>query len=109
LTARDVERIAITTRHDQKEFSYAVEGRSPYERRMKMILGKCVFLKGPKCSIYRIRPIICRFYPFSLTPSVGGGLRIAFDPACSGIGKGVARDEKFFRSLVRLASRELSE
>jgi Fe-S-cluster containining protein len=109
LTTRDVERIAEATQHDQREFSYAVEGHSPYERRMKMILGKCVFLKGRKCSIYRIRPIICRFYPFSLAPSVGRGLRIAFDPACSGIGKGITRDEKFFTSLVRLASRELSK
>ena len=109
LTGRDVERIAMATRHDQEQFSYAVDGHSPYERRMRMVRGSCLFLEGCKCSIYRIRPLICRFYPFSLTPSMDGGFRIKFDPACSGIGRGLARDERFFSSLARLARRELSQ
>jgi Fe-S-cluster containining protein len=109
LTGRDVERIAVATQLGQKEFSYALDGHSPYERRMRMIRGSCVFLKGSECSIYRIRPLICRFYPFSLTPSAEGEFHIGFDPACSGIGKGVARDERFFTGLVTLARRELSQ
>jgi len=108
LTRRDVERIATATQHGQKEFSYALEGHFPYERRMRMIRGRCVFLKGSECSVYRIRPLICRFYPFSLIPFAEREFRITFDPACSGIGKGIARDERFFAGLVGLARRELS-
>lgn len=32
---------------------------------MKMDNGKCFFLKDDKCSIYDIRPQVCRDFPFS--------------------------------------------
>jgi len=32
---------------------------------LKEVNGKCIFLKGNKCSIYKVRPIICRLRPFS--------------------------------------------
>lgn len=28
--------------------------------------GRCLFLKGQRCSVYRVRPWICRTYPFML-------------------------------------------
>jgi len=95
------------TGHDQSKFSIAVINSTPYERRMKMTGGRCVFLEGLKCSIYQARPLICRFYPFSLGPSERGGFSIAFDPTCSGIGKGTERSRKFFMSLAGHARREL--
>jgi len=109
LTKRDVRRIVEVTGYSQSEFSTAVTNSMPYERRMKMIGGRCVFLEGLECSIYRARPLICRFYPFSLGPSERGGFTVAFDPACSGIGKGTERSRKFFMSLAGHAKRELLE
>ena len=33
---------------------------------MKKPEGECFFLKDNKCTIYELRPLICRFYPFEL-------------------------------------------
>jgi len=70
--------------------------------------GRCTFLRGSRCSIYKARPLICRFYPFFLDRSKEGELKIGYDPACSGVGKGKVRGEKFFEGLAKLAKRELS-
>jgi len=75
---------------------------------MRKRKGRCFFLSGSRCSIYRVRPLICKFYPFSLNLREKRELRIEFDATCSGIGKGKIRNEKFFEGLVGLAKRELS-
>jgi len=36
---------------------------------LKGIKGKCVFLKGNRCSIYPVRPLICRLRPYSIQRS----------------------------------------
>lgn len=107
LTAKDTERIEHVTKQKATQFSIASRGCTPYERRMRKIGGRCMFLRGSRCSIYKARPLICRFYPFYLHRSEDGAFQIGFDPACSGIGKGKLLGEEFFLSLVRLARREL--
>ncbi|AEH07539.1 YkgJ family cysteine cluster protein [Methanothermococcus okinawensis] len=32
---------------------------------LKEVKGKCIFLKDNKCSIYKVRPLICRLRPYS--------------------------------------------
>ncbi len=32
---------------------------------LKEVKGKCIFLKNNKCSIYKVRPLICRIRPYS--------------------------------------------
>lgn len=108
LTPWDTKRIVRTTKRQADDFSVLARGHVPYERSMRKIRGRCVFLRGPACSIYRARPLICRFYPFSLDMSESGRVRIGYDPACSGIGSGETRHERFYRGLVRLARRELA-
>ena len=108
LTANDTERIVIATKRRPKEFSVALRGRFPYQRRMRKQEGACVFLKGSKCSVYEVRPLICRFYPFFLHRAEHAELKIGFDPLCSGIGKGKFRGELFFHALLRLAKSELT-
>jgi Fe-S-cluster containining protein len=76
---------------------------------MRKVDGRCFFLHRSKCSIYKARPLICRFYPFSLDSTKDGEMKIEFDPLCSGIGKGKVRNESFFQGLVRLARTELSK
>ena len=107
LTANDIIRVACATRLQPHQFSIGLRGSFPYERRMKKIGGRCVFLQGTRCSIYSERPLICRFYPFYLRRSADGRLHIGFDSACSGIGRGKVRDADFFHSLVKLARKEL--
>ena len=108
LTSSDVNRIARATKLRAEEFSETSLSHQPYERKMKKLRGSCMFLRNSRCSIYQARPLICRFYPFSLCPSEDGGLEVRFDSACSGIGKGSIRSRRFFHNLVRLAKRELS-
>ena len=108
LTSTDLARITNATRLAPKEFSASSRALAPYERMMKKRNGRCIFLRGSKCSIYRSRPLICRFYPFCIGPSGAKGFEVGFDLRCSGIGKGQRRGEKFFRGLVRLAKTELN-
>lgn len=108
LTRKDAERIGNATKLDPRRFSVALHGTFPYERAMRKIDGRCFFLRGSKCSVYKARPLICRFYPFSLDSTQDGEMKINFDPLCSGIGKGKVRDERFFEGLVRFAKTELS-
>jgi len=55
------EDIAHIEKHgfDKDSFSVISEGI----RTLKNIDGKCVFLKGDRCSIYSIRPEGCKLYP----------------------------------------------
>lgn len=108
LTPGDAERISRLTKLSVEEFSAPSHAPAPYERKMKKVEGSCMFLQGSRCSIYRARPLICRFYPFSLHPSEYGGLQIKYDTACSGIGKGPIRNSRFFRDLVGLAQKKLT-
>lgn len=107
LTGHDTERIARTTGRATREFSTALRSHFPYERKMKKVRGRCIFLNGSTCSIYKARPLICRFYPFFLRRSGKRALEIGFDPACSGIGSGTVPGEEFYQRLTRLAKREL--
>lgn len=107
LVRSDITRITGATRLGEEEFSTSSCGPAPYVRMMKKLKGACIFLQGSRCSVYQARPLICRFYPFSLRPSGDGRLEIGFDSACSGVGKGPTRNEKFFQSLVKLAEKEL--
>jgi len=108
LAPKDIKRITSATKLAAQEYSLPSRGTAPYDRRMKKRNGTCIFLQGSRCSIYKARPLICRFYPFSLHPSGDKMLEVGFDSSCSGIGKGPNRGEKFFHNLVALAKKELS-
>jgi Fe-S-cluster containining protein len=108
LTSTDIARITNATKLRPSEFSVSSRASAPYERMMKKRNGSCIFLHSSKCSIYRSRPLICRFYPFCIRPSGAKAFEVGFDLKCSGIGTGGRRPEKFFRSLVRLAKTELN-
>ena len=107
LAQSDIKRITDSTKLTAKEFSVSSRGSFPYVRKMRKLGGRCVFLEASRCSIYRARPLICRFYPFSLQPARDNTFEIGFDLSCSGMGKGPYRSERFFRDLVELANKEL--
>ena len=107
LAQSDIKRITDSTKLAAKEFSVSSRGSFPYVRKMRKLGGRCVFLEDSRCSIYRARPLICRFYPFSLHPTSNNTFEIGFDLSCSGMEKGPYRDDRFFRDLVALANKEL--
>jgi Fe-S-cluster containining protein len=107
LAPNDIKRIAYVTKLAAKEFSVSSRGPIPYSRKMRKRRGRCIFLQESRCSIYGARPLICRFYPFSLRPAGHNAFEIGFDPSCSGMGKGPHRGARFFHNLLRLAKREL--
>jgi Fe-S-cluster containining protein len=107
LAQSDIKRITDSKKLADKEFSVSSRGSFPYIRKMRRLDGRCVFLQDSRCSIYRARPLICRFYPFSLHPVRNNTFEIGFDLSCSGLGKGPYRSERFFRDLVELANKEL--
>jgi Fe-S-cluster containining protein len=103
LLTPEAEQVSKLTLQPTSRFAVKIEGREPYRYEMrKNEEGKCVFLENNRCTIYSIRPLICRFYPFELN-SYGGKYSFRFSEECPGIGKGRAMGEERFRKMLRLA------
>jgi Fe-S-cluster containining protein len=82
------------------EFAEEIQSREPYVYRMrKTENGKCIFLKENSCSIYQIRPLICRFYPFQLKSVANNEYAFTYTEECLGIGKGPQLKRDFFERL----------
>jgi len=99
--------ISKSTSTDSDKFAEKIKGFEPYNCQMrKTENGKCVFLKDRSCSIYQIRPLICRFYPFQLKDLGNNRYAFAYTHECQGIGKGpqLKRDffERFFSKFIGL-------
>ena len=104
LLAKEAEQISETTSQPTPNFAVKIRDREPYSYEMKKTEnGKCVFLKNDRCTIYEVRPLICRFYPFELQGSHGENYQFLFTEECPGIGKGRVLGEDCFRNMFRLA------
>ena len=91
------------------DFSWEIKDKHPYVYEMKKTSeGKCVFLKDNQCSIYPLRPLICRFYPFELKFDEKKGLHnFDFTLECPRINQGKLIGEKDFKKLFELAQESL--
>jgi Fe-S-cluster containining protein len=66
--------------------------------------GSCIFLTQNSnkshinCSIYEVRPVLCRIYPFMIESLDQKKMAIKFIPCCKGLNnpEGKILDEKFF-------------
>jgi len=95
-------RISRKTLIDLDELAEKIEGFEPYIYQMrKTENGKCFFLKDNLCSIYQIRPLICRFYPFKLQNIGSSKYVFAYTKECPGIGKKSLLERDFFEKLFR--------
>jgi len=63
--------------------------------------GKCFFLKNKQCIIYKIRPLICRFYPFQLKNLGNKRYSFSYTNKCPGIENGAYNKREFFEKLFR--------
>ena len=85
---------------DLDKFAEKIKGFEPYSYQMRKTEdGKCVFLKDNLCSIYQMRPLICRFYPFQLRNLRNNRYAFIYTDECSGIGKGLRLKRDFFERL----------
>lgn len=83
------------------EFAEKIEGSEPYVHRMKKTDdGKCVFLRDNSCSIYQMRPLICRFYPFQLKYTRSNRPVFTYTNECPGIGNGPELKRGFYEKLL---------
>jgi len=96
----DAERISNETLLDVHEFAIEVSGSEPYIYEMRKTGdGKCLFLKDNRCTIYRVRPLICRFYPFQLKNHGNNRYSFSHTNQCPGIGKGPQLKTPYYQKL----------
>jgi Fe-S-cluster containining protein len=109
LLRSEVQRIATQTNKHASSFASKIDGKTPYTYEMKKSIdGKCIFLNENKCTIYSLRPLICRFYPFELTTDEKGKVTIRSTMECPAIGTGKELKAEYFKKLYLLAQAELA-
>jgi Fe-S-cluster containining protein len=103
--------IAAQTGQDISDFSFQISDKLPFRFEMKKTSeGKCVFLKENQCTIYEVRPLICRFYPFELKFDKDMQLHVFdFTLECPGIGQGKEFEIIEFEKLFDLAEERLPQ
>lgn len=101
--------IASQTNLEITDFSFQIDDKLPFRYEMKKTSkGKCVFLKESKCTIYPMRPLICRFYPFELRFEKAQQMHVFdFTLECPGIGQGNDFRKIDFERLFDLAQERL--
>ncbi len=103
----ELEKIIQSTNQEMSEFAHKINNCLPYEFELNKTNKKCIFLKENQCTIYEIRPMICRFYPFELSLSTNNLHKFNFTKECPGIGIGKQKSEDYFKRLFRLARERL--
>lgn len=102
LLRNEADHISKKTSMSLDEFAEKIEGSEPYVYRMRKTRdGECIFLGDESCSIYKMRPLICRFYPFQLKNLRNNRHAFTFTDECPGIGKGPQLERRFFQRLFR--------
>jgi len=110
LLKTDVKRIINKTSLDVREFADITSGSEPYIREMKKTEdSKCFFLKNNICTIYEIRPLICRFYPFELKNLGNMNYYFSYTTKCPGIEKEFPLKRNFFEKLFNEATAAMEE
>ncbi len=118
LLKKDTERIATYIQRPTETFATKnMGGRTPYvfQMRKKPKTGQCIFLQNNQCSIYSVRPLICRFYPFELTTNSEGIYVFRETQECPAISSPDAAEkteplgELFFEGLLKLARSVIEE
>jgi Fe-S-cluster containining protein len=104
----EANRISQKTSRNVEEFTEEIEGFRPYIYTMKKTKeGKCVFLKEDLCTIYPMRPLICRFYPFEFKSDRNNRYIFTCTDECPGVGEGPKIDGKFFDALFRRLKKQV--
>lgn len=106
----EAQRVSQKTLKSVDEFAERIEGFEPYIYQMKKIGdGKCIFLDDNLCSIYMIRPLICKFYPFELKGIRSGKYTFVYTDECPAIGKGSRLGRIYFERLFEKFMKTMRE
>lgn len=105
----EAQAISAETHLPIEAFAESIAGKAPYCFEMKKpYSGKCFFLKDNSCSIYTVRGLICRFYPFELKFDPDQKTHVFdFTVECPAIGVGRKIGKKEFAELFALAEQRL--
>ncbi|MBS7627979.1 YkgJ family cysteine cluster protein [Candidatus Bathyarchaeota archaeon] len=104
----EVQRISERTGLKPDDFAED-SGKQIYEYILKKREdGSCIFLRNNICSIYDLRPLVCRFFPFYLKQVGSQDYLFSFTKECPGLGRGKPLTGKFFRHLFTYALKELN-
>ena len=111
LLKKEAERMSEITSKSTEEFATEIEGHEPYVYEMVKggEEGKCFFLEENACTIYKLRPLICRFYPFQLRAAEDGKYKFFCTRECLGVGEGKKLGKGYFENLFRQALEQLKE
>jgi Fe-S-cluster containining protein len=109
LLREDAETISRASSKPVEIFATESRNSEPYVYEMRKTggEGKCFFLEGRNCSVYGLRPLICRFYPFELVRMKDGKHRFFSTQECPGIGKGNRLERGDFENLFKRACAQL--
>jgi hypothetical protein len=101
--------ISTETCLSKQIFTKQIKDKAPYCYEMiKGYNGRCFFLKDNQCSIYSLRPLICRFYPFELKFEKDKNEHVfSFTVECPGISKEKQMSRQDFEDLFSLAKERL--
>ena len=110
LMKKEAVSIASSIKRPISDFAVEVEGKAPYVYEMKKTVeaGRCCFLVENRCTIYSMRPVICRFYPFGLETNRNRKM-FYFTNECPGIGRGKLMQKRDFKRLLELIGMEGTE
>lgn len=104
MTQTEAKTICETNNQHITDFARKIAGHAPYVHEMRKDRhGKCVFLNKDSCTIYSLRPLVCRFYPFELKSEATGEYLFSYTDECQGIGKGRILTRKKFVDLMKEA------
>lgn len=110
LLKTDADSISSQTSLDISEFAEEISGFKPYIYEMrKTEESKCFFLKNNLCTIYKIRPLICIFYPFQLKDIGNNRYAFSYTNNCPSIGKGLQLKSMFFEGLFKKVVNAIEE
>jgi Fe-S-cluster containining protein len=106
----EAKQISQHTGKSIEQFAESVAEFEPYCFRMKKTKDKkCVFLQGSLCTIYELRPLVCRFYPFELKNAGDGRHIFDYTSECPAIGKGQRLGKSFFDELFLTSVKLMKE
>jgi len=103
----EAERISDETSMVIEEFAEKIRGHEPYVYVVrKRTDGKCVFLDNNSlCTVYQVRPLVCRFYPFELKDLGNDEYVFAYTRECPCIGNGPELRRSHFEKLFKESAR----
>ena len=88
LTLKDRQHIASYLSISTKQFTQRYVARTKNKFHFKQIRPHCYFLKSNRCSIYEVRPLQCRAWPFWPENMKEKIWKQKIKRYCLGIGKG---------------------